>query len=106
MNTVPFPVPCPDSGGGPSITLLQIRPNPNSAGATVAYADVQVGPVPILGISVVRSKRGGEFVAFPSRQGSSNGKWFPLVEISEPTRRQVIDTALAAYQRLKGQGSC
>ena len=76
-----------------SISILQVRPSPKP-GATVAYADVQVGAVTILGVAVVRNRSGGYFVSPPSRPGTSRGKFFQIVEVSEPVRTELFKLVL------------
>jgi hypothetical protein len=84
------------SAGGSFVSVVRIRPTPKPGGVTLGYADVSIGPVTIFGISIVRNKAGGEFVAFPSRSGK--GRWFPGVEIDEPFRTEVIDLVLEFWR--------
>lgn len=80
------------------VSVINMRPNPKPGGSVLAYADVKVGPVTILGVSVVRNKNGGEFVALPSRSGGS--KWFPIVEVDEPTKGRIINCVLEIWRGL------
>ncbi len=77
------------------VSVINMRPNPKSGGSVLAYADVRVGPVTILGVSIVKNKNGGEFVALPSRSGGS--KWFPVVEVDEPVKQQIIKSVLEVW---------
>jgi hypothetical protein len=92
-NIAPFP----QQNQSDSVSIINMRPNPKPGGSTLAYADVKVGPITILGISVVRNKNGGEFVAFPARSG--NGRWFPVVEVEEPAKHRVVDLILEAWKK-------
>ena len=82
------------SGHDQSISILQVRPSPKP-GATVAYADAQVGPVTILGVAVVRNKSGECFVSLPVRFGN-RGTAFQIVEVAEPVRTELFKVVLAA----------
>jgi DNA-binding cell septation regulator SpoVG len=80
-----------------SIQVTNTRASPKTDGATVAYADVHIGPVLIHGVSVIKNKHGGHFVSFPSREG--NKRWFVIVDIEEPARAQVIEYVLEATRQ-------
>jgi hypothetical protein len=70
----------------------------------VAYADVKVGPTTIYGVSVVRNKFGGHFVGLPVRFGTKGTKTFPLVDVDEPVRGEVIKAVLRAAAEFIGRG--
>ena len=76
------------------VSVLHVRASPKD-GATVAFADVKIGPVTVLGVSIVKNRSGGFFVGLPVRFGKT-GKAFALVEIDEPQRSDVFRIVLAA----------
>ena len=86
-----------------SILIVNIRPSPK-LGAVVAYVDVKVGPTTLYGLSVVRNKNGGYFVGLPVRFGTNGNKTFPLVEIDEPFRGEVIKAVLRAAEEFMNFG--
>ena len=85
----------PPSGWDQFIFVLNVRPSPK-VGSVVAYADVKIGPVSVYGFSVVKNKNGGYFVGLPVRFGKTGDKTFPLVEVDEPFRSEVIRAVLEA----------
>ena len=90
-----IPKPSGFSDDDQSISILQVRPSPKP-GATVAYADAQVGAVTVLGVAVVRNKKsGGFFVSLPVRFGTG-GKAFQIVDVAEPVRTELFKQVLDA----------
>ena len=79
------------------ISVLNVRPSPKP-GQTIAYADVRVGPVIILGFPVVKNRKGsGHFVGLPVRFGTT-GKAFDLIQVDDVTRSHICKLVMSAAE--------
>jgi hypothetical protein len=85
-----------DYSGNVPVSIINIRPNPKPGGSVLAYVDVKVGLVTVCGVSIVKNKNGGEFVAFPSRAGGK--QWFDIVKVDEPLKARIINCVLEAWR--------
>jgi DNA-binding cell septation regulator SpoVG len=84
-----------------SIEVVEIRHSPKP-GPTLAFADVNVGPVLIHGVSVVQNKKdNGLFVGLPMNWGKT--RHFPHVELDEAIRSQVFGLVLDAWKEFSNQ---
>jgi hypothetical protein len=79
-----------------AVSIMNMRPNPKPGGSVLAYADVRVGPLTICGVSVVKNKSGGEFVALPARAGGR--QWFDIVKVDEPLKGRIINSVMEAWR--------
>ncbi len=79
---------------------VDIRTNSKSS-AVKAYADVQIlvegGTLSIFGLSIIEKDGKAPWVAFPSRPGTVQGKYFPVVEADGEVRRKISERVLEKY---------
>ena len=75
----------------------------NRPGPVKAYADIQMqtdgGTLQEKGYAVIQKVGGAPFIGFPSRPGTTPGKFFPVVEAEGDIRKEIVDAILAAYQK-------
>ena len=81
---------------------VEIRPAPRP-GPVKAYADVLIpvhaGELLIHGFSVIQKDGKPIFVGFPSKQGSIQGKYFPIIEAEGEIKEAICKAILEAYQK-------
>jgi hypothetical protein len=81
---------------------VSIRPS-SKLSALKAHADVRMeiddGALDMLGFSVIQKEGAAPFVGFPSRQGNTPGRYFPIVEADGRIRKEIIEAILTAYQK-------
>jgi len=81
---------------------VEIRPS-NKPGPVKAYADVAIrtneGMLQEKGYAVIQKEGGSPFVGPPSRQGSTPGKYFPIVELEGDIRMAIYDAILRRYRQ-------
>lgn len=79
---------------------VDIRPT-SKTGAVKAYADVQLifegGTISIFGLSIIEKDGKAPWVAFPSRPGNVQGKYFPVVEADGEVKKTISRLVLDKY---------
>lgn len=79
------------------VTVISVTPNPRG-GSVLAFATIQIdGAIEIHGVKVTQSAGKRACVWLPSTQ--SGGKWYPVVECTDPQLNQEISAVvLAAWE--------
>jgi hypothetical protein len=52
-----------------------------------------------MGYAVVQKIGAAPFVGFPSRQGSTPGKYFPIVDADGEIKKEIFEAILTAYRK-------
>jgi hypothetical protein len=85
---------------------VEIRPA-TRPGAVKAFADVDwllpEGTLMLRGFSIVQTDGKPAFVGFPSKPGSSPGKFFPVVEAEGSLRKTLCEAVLNAFEEWEAQ---
>jgi DNA-binding cell septation regulator SpoVG len=80
---------------------IRLFAKPNSP--VRAYADVSLevpgGNIVIIGFAIVRKEGKPLFVGFPSKPGTIQGKYFPVVDLQGDVRELVCKAILDAYAK-------
>jgi DNA-binding cell septation regulator SpoVG len=86
--------------------LVEIRMI-NKPGAVKAYADIQIrtdgGVLREKGYAVIQKDGAAPFIGFPSRPGSTPGKFFPIVDAEGDIRSMIFTAILTAYRKSQEQ---
>jgi DNA-binding cell septation regulator SpoVG len=80
----------------------EIRLN-TKPGAVKAYADVRIetgeGVLWERGYAVIQKEKNAPFIGFPSRAGTTQGKFFPIIEAEGDIRKAIMDAIFTAYKK-------
>ena len=67
------------------------------------HADIRIetdgGVLHEMGYAVVQKIGAAPFVGFPSRQGSTPGKYFPIVDADGEIKKEIFEAILTAYRK-------
>lgn len=84
------------------ISVLRVTPS-NTGNNLLAYINVRIGLLTILGFRLFRNKKGGHFVRAPSKQ--SGDQYYPVVTIDEPLKSQIDKAVLQASESIRNETS-
>jgi len=80
---------------------IRIFSKPNSL--VRAYADVSLGvpggTIVLVGFAIIRKEGKPPFVGFPSKPGTIQGKYFPVVDLQGEVRELVCKAILDEYAK-------
>jgi len=90
-----------DTNGHVKVTVADINLSPKIGSKVRGYADVEVWigdeVIIIFGLRVIEAGDKPPWVSFPSRKGTTPGKYFPVVEVKGTLKESIADAVLAAY---------
>jgi DNA-binding cell septation regulator SpoVG len=87
-----------ESGGRKSIEIVALKPL--DRGNLKAFASVRLGGVVVHDLRVVQQPGQRPWVSLPQREYEKDGqkKFTPIVELTEPLKREVSRLVLAAWE--------
>ena len=80
---------------------VEIRPFSKPGSPVRAYADVHLGipegSIALYGFAIIAKDGRPPFVRFPSKPGTVQGKFFPIVDLQGEIRALICEAILDAY---------
>lgn len=87
------------------VTVTKITFTPKAGSKVVARADVEIGldsgVVKIFGLSIIDVRDKPPWVGFPSKKGTTAGKYFPVVEVGGDLKTLIVKRVFDAYGNSK-----
>jgi DNA-binding cell septation regulator SpoVG len=90
-----------ETNGRIEVTVADLNLNPKIGSKVRGYADVEVwigvDVIIIFGLRIIVVGDKPPWVSFPSRKGTTAGKYFPVVEVKGTLKELIADAVVAAY---------
>lgn len=85
------------------IDKIKILENPT--GKTLAFADIQIGPVFVHSFAVMRNDKGQLWVAAPAKLNKEKNSNFAYATINPPWRERIYKSIIHAYQTQRNRAA-